>query len=66
MKGQIQLFEDHQVRSAWDDQKEEWFFSVVDVVSVLTGSSEPKRYWSDLKRKLKKRGPIKRTKISYG
>ena len=48
MKGKIQLFEDHQVRSAWDDQKEEWFFSVVDVVSVLTGSSEPKRYWSDL------------------
>lgn len=56
MKGKIQLFEDHQVRSAWDDQKEEWFFSVVDVVSVLTGSSEPKRYWSDLKRKLKKEG----------
>ena len=34
MKGKIQLFEDHQVRSAWDDQKEEWFFSVVDVVSA--------------------------------
>ena len=56
MKGKIQLFEDHQVRSAWDDQKEERLFSVVDVVRVLSGSSEPKRYWSDLKRKLKKEG----------
>lgn len=56
MKGKIQLFEDHQVRSAWDDQKEEWLFSVVDVVRVLSGSSEPKRYWSALKRKLKKEG----------
>ena len=50
----IKLFESIQVRSHWDDVHEKWYFSVVDVVQVLTGSSIPKRYWSDLRRKLEK------------
>lgn len=58
MKNKVQLFEEKQVRSVWDDEKEEWYFSVVDVVGVLSSSSEPKRYWSDLKRKLLKEGAV--------
>jgi len=52
----IQLFEDKQIRTAWDAEREEWYFSIVDVISVLTGTDNPRRYWSDLKRKLKKEG----------
>ena len=52
----IQLFEDKAIRTAWDEEKEEWYFSVVDVVGVLTNSENPRRYWSDLKRKLKMEG----------
>ena len=51
---QVKLFESVQVRSHWDETEEKWYFSVVDVVQVLTGSSIPKRYWSDLRRKLEK------------
>ena len=50
----IKLFESVQVRSHWDAAHEKWYFSVVDVVQVLTDSSIPKRYWSDLRRKLEK------------
>ena len=46
------LFEGKEIRSVWDSNKEDYYFSVVDVVSVLTDSNIPKRYWSDLKRKL--------------
>lgn len=56
MKDKIQLFEDRKVRSVWDDEKEEWFFSIVDVCCVLAQTNTPRRYWSDLKRKLKKEG----------
>lgn len=56
MKDKIQLFEGKEIRCMWDEEKEEWYFSVVDVVGILSDSSEPKRYWSDLKRKLKKEG----------
>lgn len=52
----LQLFENKRIRTAWDEEKEEWFFSVVDVVAVLTDSENPRRYWSDLKRKLKAEG----------
>lgn len=52
----IQLFEDKKIRSSWDEQAEQWYFSVVDVVAVLTDSTEPRRYWSDLKIKLKNEG----------
>lgn len=54
----IQLFEDKQIRTAWDAEREEWYFSIVDVISVLTGTENPRRYWSDLKRKLKKEGAV--------
>jgi DNA-damage-inducible protein D len=50
----VQLFESTRVRSHWDAAQEKWYFSVVDVVQVLTDSSIPKRYWSDLRRKLDK------------
>lgn len=49
---EIKLYESTEIRSIWDNEKEEWLFSVVDVVGVLTESSNPRRYWSDLKRKM--------------
>ena len=52
----INLFEGKKIRSIWDSEKEEYFFSVVDVISALTDSKIPKRYWSDLKRKLTEEG----------
>jgi prophage antirepressor-like protein len=52
----IKLFESKQVRTAWNDQEEKWYFSIIDVIEVLTESSIPKRYWSDLKNKLTKEG----------
>ena len=54
--GSIQLFEDQKIRTAWDAEKEEWYFSIIDVISVLTGTANPRRSWSDLKRKLKAEG----------
>lgn len=54
--GSIQLFEDQKIRTAWDAEKEEWYFSIIDVISALTGTANPRRYWSDLKRKLKAEG----------
>lgn len=50
------IFQGRQIRRIWDDQKQDWFFSIVDVVEALTESSIPKRYWSDLKRKLVSEG----------
>ena len=55
-ENQIQLFNEKKVRTVWDSETEEWYFSVVDTVSVLTESDNPRRYLSDLKRKLKKEG----------
>jgi hypothetical protein len=52
----IKLFEAKQVRSIWDDEQEKWFFSIVDVIQVLTESTIPKRYWTDLKKKLRLEG----------
>ena len=57
-KDQIQLFEDKRIRSAWDPEKEECYFSIVDVCEVLSGTDNPRRYWSDLKRKLKSEGSV--------
>jgi hypothetical protein len=50
------LFQGQKIRRVWDDEKEIWFFSVVDIIQVLTDSTIPKRYWSDLKNKLKNEG----------
>ena len=52
----IQLFEDKRIRTAWDEEKEEWYFSVVDVVGVLTDSVDPTAYWRKLKQRLKAEG----------
>jgi len=52
----IILFNQKQIRRAWDEKKELWYFSVIDVVEILTDSSIPRRYWSDLKGKLKNEG----------
>ena len=52
----IKIFEEKKVRTLWDSETEEWYFSIVDVVAVLTDSENPRRYWSDLKRKLGKEG----------
>ena len=53
---EIKLYENQQIRSVWDEEQEEWFFSVVDVIAVLTESENPRKYWSVLKTRLKKEG----------
>ena len=55
-QNEIQLFDGKQVRYVWDQEQEKYFFSVVDVIQVLTDSTTPRRYWSDLKRKLAAEG----------
>lgn len=52
----IQLFEERKVRTIWDTEQEKWFFSIIDVIEVLTTSERPRKYWADLKSKLKKEG----------
>ena len=52
----IQLFEKKQVRSVWDEEEEKWYFSIIDVIEILTENSRPRKYWSDLKSKLLKEG----------
>lgn len=52
----IQLFEERKVRTIWDDEHEKWYFSIVDVVAVLTDSDNPQIYWRVLKNRLKKEG----------
>jgi len=52
----IILFHQKKVRRHWDEERELWYFSIIDVVEILTDSSNPKRYWSDLKIKLKQEG----------
>ncbi len=52
----IKLFQDHRVRVQWDDEREKWFFSIVDIVGILTDSPSPRKYWSVLKTRLKKEG----------
>ena len=54
MKNEIKLFEQKQIRSLYDEEKEKWYFSVVDIIAILTESSNSRRYWSDLKNKLSK------------
>lgn len=50
-KEALQLFEQRKVRTVWDDQEEKWYFSIVDVIAVLTETDRPRKYWSDLKKK---------------
>ena len=55
-KEAIKIFEEKKVRTVWDDETEEWFFSVVDVVAILTDSPNPSNYWMVLKHRLRKEG----------
>ncbi len=52
----IKLFEEKQVRSIWNEEEEKWYFSIIDIIQILTESERPRKYWSDLKTKLKKEG----------
>ena len=52
----IKLFESKKVRTQWDEEKELWYFSIIDVIEALTGTDRPRKYWSDLKAKLSKEG----------
>jgi len=52
----IQIFEDKKVRTVWDTNQEKWFFSVIDVIEILTGSPRARKYWNALKTKLKAEG----------
>ena len=52
----IRIFEQTQVRTHWEPEKELWFISIIDVIEVLTGTDRPRKYWNDLKSKLKKEG----------
>ena len=52
----IKLFQDHRVRVHWDNDQEKWYFSILDIIGVLTESKRPRKYWSDLKSKLKLEG----------
>ena len=56
MDNEVKLFEDNKIRSVWDNEKEEWYFSVVDVVGALTDSPNPNNYWKVLKKRLKDEG----------
>ena len=53
---EIQKFEERSIRTAWDEEREEWYFSVVDVIAVLTESIDPAAYWRKLKQRLKAEG----------
>lgn len=55
-KEAIKIFEEKKVRTLWDDETEEWYFSVVDVVGVLTDSVDGRKYWNKLKQRLKAEG----------
>ncbi|MCL2600724.1 MAG: hypothetical protein FWD88_06045 [Treponema sp.] len=56
MDKSVKLFEDRRIRTEWDGEKEEWLFSVVDIVGVLTESVDPGAYWRKLKERLKAEG----------
>lgn len=56
MKNELKVFEDNNIRSVYDEENDKWYFSVVDIIEVLTQSPEPRKYWSVLKSRLKKEG----------
>ena len=55
-KEAIKVFHDKKIRTVWDDEQEKWYFSIVDVVAVLTDSVDPAAYWRKLKQRLKEEG----------
>ncbi len=56
MTSQVKLFEQQKVRTHWDEEKEKWFFSIIDVIEILTGSPRARKYWNALKTKLQQEG----------
>ncbi len=56
METALKLFEDKKIRTHWDESKEKWYFSIVDVIAALTGTERPRKYWNDLKIKLHQEG----------
>jgi prophage antirepressor-like protein len=56
MENNIKLFEHKKVRTLWDEKEEKWYFSVIDVIEILSGSPRPRKYWNALKTKLKQEG----------
>ncbi len=56
MKSEVKLFEQQKVRTHWDEKEEKWFFSISDVIAILTQSVDPLAYWRKLKERLKKEG----------
>ena len=55
-KESIRLFEERKVRAIWDDEQEEWYFSIVDVIQILTDSADGRKYWNKLKQRLTEEG----------
>lgn len=55
-KNAVKIFEEKQVRTVWDGEREKWFFSIIDVIAALTGNERPRKYWNDLKTKLLREG----------
>lgn len=56
MKNELKVFEDNNIRSVYDEEQEKWYFSVVDIIAVLTESADPRNYWKVLKNRLNKEG----------
>jgi len=56
MKDSIKIFDEKKVRTVWDEETEEWYLSIIDVVEALTDTDRPRKYWNDLKKKLQKEG----------
>lgn len=52
----IKIFESKKIRSEWSEVEQKWYFAIIDVIEILTESNNPRRYWSDLKRKLNTEG----------
>lgn len=52
----IKIFEQKQIRTHWDEEQEKWYFSIVDVISILTESADGRKYWNKLKQRLKEEG----------
>lgn len=55
-QNKIQLFEQNKVPTIWDDEQEKWYFSIIDVIEILTDSPRPRKYWNALKTKLQDEG----------
>ena len=66
---ELKIFDDKQIRTFWDSEQEKWSVSFIDVIEILTVTDRPRKYWNDLKAKLKKegneRGRLKRYPIFY-